>query len=630
VFDQFVARITGAAALVWIMAGGAAGAQTILTLGSGFKSPEGVAVDGSGNVFVADEFSTAITEILAAGGYTAVKTLAGGFSHPQGVALDGNFNLYVFDDNGIKMAPAATGYTTAAPIGNGFSGADALAVDSAGDAVIGFLNESGVREASAASNYMTVDQIATPGVGLPNAIALDGSGNLFVADSANNAVKEMTAASDYSTVTTVATGFVDPQGIAVDSSANIFVADTGDNAVTEFFAAGGYAKSQILDANFKSPNGVAVDGSGNIFVSGQTGLLEIPAGGTGRLLIKQSNFFTGVAVDASGNLFLSNGDNFVITGNEVRKRMAADGFKTATVIGSGFSDPQGVAIDAAGDVFVADTGNNAIEKVDGGPPALLASVLPDSRSIHLGATATVFATIINSGADPLENCQISTPVSTDFALPSINMIYQTTEPTTNALTGQPNTPVTIPGNNGVQTFLISFQSMSDAPSFTTAFAPLDFSCSAGNVVNAAPIIEGVNTISLSASGTPVADVIALAATPTHDGIVSLPEGGTGAFAVASFNVGATQPLTVSVTSLQTTLPVTATICETNPSTAQCLTPPSPTVSFTAMSGAAPTFSIFLQSTGAIPFAPATARLFVSFLDASGNFHGSTSVAIETQ
>jgi hypothetical protein len=100
-------------------------------------------------------------------------------------------------------------------------------------------------------------------------------------------------------------------------------------------------------------------------------------------------------------------------------------------------------------------------------------------------------------------------------------------------------------------------------------------------------------------------------------------------AVASTNVGVTGSTTVSVDTGAAILPVTATICQTNPSTGQCLSTPTSTVSLNYVGDTTPTFSIFVQATGAIPFSPADSRLFVRFEDPSGGLHGSTSVAIET-
>ncbi len=86
--------------------------------------------------------------------------------------------------------------------------------------------------------------------------------------------------------------------------------------------------------------------------------------------------------------------------------------------------------------------------------------------------------------------------------------YQTTDPATNKLIGTPNTPATIAGNGGVQTFLISFQA---TEAFSAPAMPIDFDCDG---VAPAAISAGVDTVDLAMSNTPVADIIALAATPT--------------------------------------------------------------------------------------------------------------------
>jgi hypothetical protein len=77
------------------------------------------------------------------------------------------------------------------------------------------------------------------------------------------------------------------------------------------------------------------------------------------------------------------------------------------------------------------------------------------------------------------------------------------------------------------------------------------------------------------------------------------------------------------------LPLATFICQTHPDNGQCLAAPTASVTLNYAAGASPTFSIFLQSSGAIAFAPATSRVFVRFEDNSGALHGSTSVAVET-
>ena len=196
----------------------------IQTVGSGFKFPTGVAVDSSGNVFVADTDNNAVKEIVAAGGYTTINILGSGFFEPTGVAVDGSGNVFVADsgNNAVKEIVAAGGYTTINTLGSGF-------------------NE-------------------------PRSVAVDGSGNVFVADIGNNAVKEIVAAGGYTTVNILGSGFNEPRGVAVDGIGNIFVADYGNGEVKEIVAASGYATVNILGGGLFAPEGVAVDGTGNVFV----------------------------------------------------------------------------------------------------------------------------------------------------------------------------------------------------------------------------------------------------------------------------------------------------------------------------------------------------------------------------
>jgi len=254
-----------------------------------------------------------------------------------------------------------------------------------------------------------------------------------------------------------------------------------------------------------------------------------------------------------------------------------------------------------------------------GASFLVASVLPSSRSGQVGNTATAFATIINSGPVSGASCGIA-PVT---GMPA-DFIYQTTNTGTNALIGTPNTPVMIfPGT--FQTFLVAYTL--NAP-FTPVNAVLGFFCA--NLA-AASTLPGVNTLLLSASSTPVPDVVALAATSSNDGVVHLVGASrVGAFAVATVNIGAASSITVTADTGSTTLPVTLGLCETSPATGACLRSAAASVTTTIGVGATPTFAIFVGAAGAIAFDPAANRVFVRFTDGSGVTRGSTSVAVQTQ
>ena len=280
---------------------------------------------------------------------------------------------------------------------------------------------------------------------------------------------------------------------------------------------------------------------------------------------------------------------------------------------------------ATGQVTPLGTFVQGLNAAYGSPPgnsALLAATLPGGRSVQLGAPATVFATMLNTGTAALNNCRVVLPAPVPQGLA---MTFQTTDPRTNTPTGQPNQPVTIPGHDGAQTFVLAFQS--SAAQLLSA-QPVGFNCDG---TPPAPAATGIDTVDLDFTTGPVTDIIALAATASNNGIVTVPysQSGYGAFALATVNAGAAGSLTVSADTGGFTLPVGMSICATNAATAQCLAPPAASVPVTIAAGATPTFSVFAKATASIALTPGASRIYVRFTDSSGVSHGSTSVAVVT-
>ena len=250
--------------------------------------------------------------------------------------------------------------------------------------------------------------------------------------------------------------------------------------------------------------------------------------------------------------------------------------------------------------------------------ALVSSVLPASRSVQLGATATAFGTMINAGPSAAAGCAPRLVT----ALPG-TFTYQTTDPVTNALIGAPNTPASIAAG-AAQSFVVA---LTPAAAFPPTDARIDFTCSSAF---AAPSVPGLNTLLVSASPAPVPDIVALGASG-DPGIVDIPgPTGTGVFAVATVNVGAGASITVSADTDGAGLPVSISLCQTNPTTGGCLASPGGSVVTQINGGDTPTFGIFVTGTDAVSFAPATNRVFVRFKDAGGATRGATSVAVRTQ
>jgi serine/threonine protein kinase len=246
---------------------------------------------------------------------------------------------------------------------------------------------------------------------LPNNVALDQAGNVYVADTANDDIRKITSAGVVSTIAGLfhnrgsADGsgtnarFWAPFGIALDPSGDIFVADTGNNTIRKISPTGvvstiaGLAGQAGTNdgagslARFRNPWGVAVDDSGGVYVAdmsnntirkitltgrvytyaGQAGISGNADGfGTGA---RFNNPF-GVAVDSAGNVYVSDTANNAIrkitVGHVVTTLAGLPGYAGNTD-GNGpdarFWGPQGLTVDGAGNIYVADTGNNAIREI---------------------------------------------------------------------------------------------------------------------------------------------------------------------------------------------------------------------------------------------------------------------------
>jgi streptogramin lyase len=252
-----------------------------------FDSPQGVAVDGAGNVYVADTVNNAIRQLTASGTNWVVSTLAGVlgrsgggyadgtnsgalFSHPYGIAVDLAGNLYVTDTSSNivrKVTPVGTNWVVRT-----LAGSPGVAGSADGTNSIARFNA-------------------------PSAVAADTNGNLYVTDFNNNTIRKLTPSGTNWVVTTLAGSalasgsadgtnsnalFNQPQGIALDSGGNLFVSDGGNNTIRKLKPSGtnwvvstvagvvaisGSADGVGRGASFNSPYGVAVDSSGRLYVA---------------------------------------------------------------------------------------------------------------------------------------------------------------------------------------------------------------------------------------------------------------------------------------------------------------------------------------------------------------------------
>ena len=282
--------------------------------GSGqFNQPHGVAVDSSGNVYVADfnnhriqKFDSSGVDLTQWGGLGSGN---GQFSGPVGVAVDSSGNVYVADtlNHRIQKFDSNGGYLTqwgGQGSGNGqFSGSVGVAVDRHDNVYVTDWGSHRIQKFDSNGRYLT--QWGSNGSGngqfnQPHGVAVDSSGNVYVADKGYQRIQKFDSNGGYLTQWgSNGSGngqFKEPLGIAVDRSGNVYVAEQGNYRVQKFDSNGGYltqwGSRGSGSGQFNNPPGVAVDSSGNVYVTdwsnhcvqkfAQGNLLQVPVIPNGR------------------------------------------------------------------------------------------------------------------------------------------------------------------------------------------------------------------------------------------------------------------------------------------------------------------------------------------------------------
>jgi streptogramin lyase len=456
----------------------------------------------------------------------------------------------------------------------------------------------------------------------PGSVTVGPDGALWFTESSANKIGRITTAGVITEFPIPTAG--SPITIAMGSDGALWFSEAGGANKIGRITTGGVFSEFPIPTAASGPGSVTVGPDGALWFS------EYDANKIGR--ITTAGVITEFPIPTGGSEPLNNTTGpdgavgFVeFSGNNIG-RITTAGVITEFPIPTAGSAPHGITTGPDGAVWFTEYDGNMIGRLT--PPAgnspLVAATLPASRSIQVGNTATAFATILNTGA-AATSCGIA-PV-TDVAG---TFLYQTTNPTTNALTGSPNVPASI-GAGGSQTYVVAFTA--NAP-YSPTNVTLGFDCAN---VPAVSTIAGVNTLLLSFYANPVPDIVALAATLQNEGIVHVtgpptsPSGSpTGVFAVATINLGSADTITASTNTGEATLPITVTICQTNPQTGVCMQTPGPIAITTINANATPTFGIFVSASGTVAFDPANSRIFVQFTDSTGAVRGETSVAVETQ
>jgi sugar lactone lactonase YvrE len=411
--------------------------STVNTIGGSFDLPFGVAVDASGNVFVADNGNNAVKEIVAVGGVVSssstVNLIGSGFVQPSGVAVDSSGNVFVADtiNNAVKEIVAVGGVVTAGStvntIGIGFTAPTGVAVDSIGNVFVADYGDGVVKKIIAVGGVVSSSSTVTTigsGFSLPMYVAVDSAGNVFVADPGNNAVKEVVAASQKLPVTAVGnanaafsipftfdtSGSIGVPAVLTQGAAGLDFVDAGTGSCTTNGTSFSYSAGDTctVDVMFTPKlsgqrNGAVVlyDGSGTPIAMGYvygtaTGPQVTFSPGTQSLVANGFNFPKGVAVDGSGNVYIADNNN-----GAVLKQTLSGGSYAPSSVASGLAGPNGVAIDGSGNVYITEEGSGNVykETLSGGvyTQSTVVSGLNDPTSLVVDGSGNVYITEAGTG-----------------------------------------------------------------------------------------------------------------------------------------------------------------------------------------------------------------------------------------
>ena len=212
----------------------------------------------------------------------------------------------------------------------------------------------------------------------PAGVAVDRAGNLYIADARNYRIRKVAVSGEISTVAGNGDpSYLDPAGIAVDATGDLYIADSSNHRIRKLSANGTLSTVVGDEANLNHPSAVAVDSAGNLYIADTynqrirkvavDGTISLVAGngnagysGDGGPATNASLYDpNGVAVDAAGALYIADSANHRI------RKMAVNG-TISTVAGNGdrgYLHPAGVAVDVAGNLYIADARNNRIRRV---------------------------------------------------------------------------------------------------------------------------------------------------------------------------------------------------------------------------------------------------------------------------
>lgn len=423
--DGNVSTLAGLAFHTGLISSGSSGA---VGSSANFTSPTGVAVDGLGNQYVADKSTHIIYKIdtsqkvtVFAGSNTAgfVDTSQGPvqFNGPTALAVDSSNNIYVADsgNHAIRMITPAGVVTTIAGTGSKgtadgaassakFNNPQGITIDGSGNIFVADTDNHTIREITSTKNGYNVSTLygmsgtagnadgagSTALFNAPKGLVLDATGNLYICDSLNGLIREVVNGSNnVSTLPGVAGNLTQPVSVQWDSKKNVlYVSDFVGNVIRKIDLA---QKNTISTLAGTSALWGAVDGSGSSAMFTSSLIVSPPP--------KSLNVPMGIATDSAGNFYVAD------TGNHTIRKIDPTGAVSTLAGSSGsagavdaskntsarFNYPAGVALDRSGNIFVADTLNNVIRKINvGGGVSLYAGNFNAPNALAVAADGTIY------------------------------------------------------------------------------------------------------------------------------------------------------------------------------------------------------------------------------------------------
>ncbi len=426
-----------------------------------FDRPEGITIDNLGNVYVIEADNNRFQKLDLDGLNPAIFGSKGAlketFSYPEGVATDNNDNMYVLDtrNNRIHKYDSEGEYVMTfgeGGTGNGqFSYPQGIFVDNDGYIYVADSGNNRIQKFTSLGVWeMTIvgeTENFSGEFSFPQGVAVDSSGNIYVADSDNNVIEKFNSNGVYLTqfggAGADAGQLSSPGGVAVDSSNNIYVADSGNNRIQKFDSNGTYlmqfGEYGTGNGQFDSPQGVSVDNrNGNIYVI-DTGNARVQKFNPLGVYITQFGKYT--SCGGGGVLLFA-----TIFGNNSE---CADG---------GFAWPGGISVDTNGNIYVADTDNNRVQKFT---PSTSSELSPDSSLSALNISNCTLTPSFNSGTVNY-SCSVASTVgtvnvtatttSTAAGLKITGITATSGSPSTvNLQTGSNTIPIVVTAEDGVTT-----------------------------------------------------------------------------------------------------------------------------------------------------------------------------------